>query len=230
MTGVRRPRVLAVSVGAAVDRTWLGRVERSAIGKAVVDGPVVVGPLGMAGDEQADRRNHGGPDKAVMAYSAEHYEAWRADGLDLGPAAFGENLTTVGLTEPTVVLGSVYRVGTAVLQAATPRRPCYKLAAFHGIEDLTVRTGRLGRVGVYFRVLEPGTVRAGDEFELLSRPGHGITAAQVHRVLNVDRNDLDGTRRLLAHREAIPDRWADLLHKRLAGVQEDTTDRVAGPR
>lgn len=226
--GGERPWVVTVSVGVVTNRSWRGRIERSAIGNAPLDGPVAVGPLGLAGDEQADRKNHGGPDKAVLAYSAEHYAAWRADGLDFEAPAFGENLTTVGLTETTVVLGSVYQVGGTVLQAASPRRPCYKLAAFHDVVDLTVRTQRLGRVGVYFRVLEPGTVRAGDEFELLSRPGHGISAAEVHRVLNLDRGDLAGTRRLLEHPEALPDHWVEMLRGRLAGFEEDASPRLLG--
>ncbi|WP_344679455.1 MOSC domain-containing protein [Saccharopolyspora taberi] len=191
-------------------------------------GPVEVGELGLAGDEQGDTKHHGGPDKAVLLYPGEHYPVWAGEIGDLATPSFGENLTTRGVTEADVVVGSVYAVGSVVLQVTQPRRPCFKQAAFHGIEDMAVRAQRSGRTGFYCRVLRPGHLRAGDRLELLDRPEHGITAAELHRVMNIDRRDLPAARRLLEHSDALPDAWVGVLRKRLDGDLDDQEQRLHG--
>ncbi|MGV0838320.1 MOSC domain-containing protein [Mycolicibacterium thermoresistibile] len=223
-----RSEVLAVSVGRTRQFPWRGRHVTSAIAKSMVDEAVTIGPLGLTGDEQGDRLHHGGPDKAVLAYAGEHYTAWSEEVGPLDYPAFGENLTTIGLMEHDVVLGAVYRIGTAVLQVSQPRQPCYKLAVFHQRPDMAVLTQQTGRVGIYFRVLTPGTVRAGDSITLLSRPEHGITAAETHRILNIDRHDREAARRLLAHPDVLPARWQRTLRKRLDGVLDNQARRLYG--
>lgn len=223
------PVVVSVAVGRAAELTWRGRTVRSGIVKTPVDGPVTVTPTGVIGDEQADRRHHGGPDKAVLGYAAEHYADWQPVLGDLTVPGFGENLTVRGLLECDTVVGTVYQVGIARLQVTHPRRPCYKLAALHGVDDLAVATQRTGRTGVYFRVLTPGEIRVGDRMTPVERPAHGITAGEVHRVLNIDRDDADGARRLLEHPELLPDGWVRMLQRRLAdGAREDQTSRLHG--
>lgn len=221
-------RVVAVSVGAVQQLPWHGRVVESGIRKSATSDPVAVGPLGLAGDQQADRRYHGGVDKAVLAYPYEHYHAWAGELDHLDIPAFGENLTTTGLLESDTVLGSVFDVGTTTLQVTTPRRPCYKLAAAHGVDDLAVMTQANGRTGMYLRVLTPGFVRAGDSIVPRHRPAHGITAAEVHRILNIDHDDHDGVRRLLRNPEVLPSRWVALLENRLAGRRENQNSRLGG--
>ncbi|MEU5696872.1 MOSC domain-containing protein [Actinosynnema sp. NPDC020468] len=221
-------RVLVVSVGAVRPLAWHGRSVPSGIRKTPVTGPVEVTELGLAGDEQGDRKHHGGPDKAVLLYPNEHYAAWRPHLSDLTPPAFGENLTTTGLLESDVVLGAIYEVGDVVLQVTQPRRPCYKLAARHDVPDLAVLTQRTGRTGFYCRVLTPGTVTADRPITLRSRPAHGITVAEAHRVVNVDRADHAAARRLLAHPEALPASWLPLLRDRLVGRLDDQTPRLHG--
>ncbi|RKT54293.1 MOSC domain-containing protein [Saccharothrix australiensis] len=222
-------RVSTVSVGVVRPLSWHGRTVVSGIGKRPVDGPVEVTRLGLAGDEQGDRKHHGGPDKAVLVYPDEHYREWARQLGELDRPAFGENLTTTGISEGDAVLGSVYAVGTAVLQVSRPRRPCYRLAAHHGVEDMAVRTQRSGRTGFYCRVLTPGHVAAGDRLEPLHVPRHGITAAEVHRVLNVDRADLAAARRLLDHAEVLPASWVAVLRTRLDGRLDDQGARLHGP-
>jgi MOSC domain-containing protein YiiM len=221
-------RVLVVSTGTVRPLPWHGRAVATAIGKTPVRGPVQVGTSGLAGDEQGDREHHGGPGKAVLVYPVEHYRTWAEEVGDLARPAFGENLTTRGLLEADTVIGSVYAVGTAVLQVTQPRRPCYKIAAHHGIEDMSVRTQRTGRTGFYCRVLLPGSLAAGDDVDLLHRPEHGITVAEVHRVVNVDRDDRDAARRLLEHPELLPSSWIGLLEKRLTGHLDDQVERLHG--
>jgi MOSC domain-containing protein YiiM len=130
--------------------------------KSPVTGPVAVGPLSLAGDTQADLRVHGGPDKAVCIYPAEHYASWRRDQPEhvamLVPGGFGENLTTVGLDENTICIGDVLRVGSALLQVTQPRQPCFKLALRFADPHLPRAMQRTGRSGWYARVLEDGLV------------------------------------------------------------------------
>ncbi|ANZ40261.1 sulfurase [Lentzea guizhouensis] len=221
-------RVTVVSTGAVRQLPWHGRDVATAIAKTPTPEPVEVGLLGLAGDEQGDRENHGGPDKAVLLYPGEHYAAWAQEVGELPIPGFGENLTTSGLLETDVVLGAVYEIGTVVLQVSQPRRPCYKLAAHHGIGDMAVRTQRTGRTGFYCRVLRPGQLVRGAGVVLVTRPSHGITAAEVHRVVNLDRDDLDGARRLLDHAGVLPQSWAKMLHRRLDGRLDSQVERLHG--
>ncbi|MFD2468691.1 MOSC domain-containing protein [Amycolatopsis silviterrae] len=221
-------RVAVVSAGVVRPMSWRGRTVLSAIQKTPVRGPIDVGPLGLAHDEQGDRKHHGGPDKAVLLYPGEHYRAWAGVLGSAGPPAFGENLTTAGILEDDVVVGSTYLVGTVVLQVTQPRRPCYRLAAHHGIPDLAVQTQRTGRTGIYFRVVRPGTLAADDRIDLVHRPAHGITVAEVHRVLNVDRTDRSAAAHLLDHPGVLPVSWAALLRKRLDGHLDDQSSRLHG--
>jgi MOSC domain-containing protein YiiM len=143
----------------------------SAFAKEPVRGAVWVGRLGLEGDQHADSRVHGGPDKAVLAYSADHYPAWRAElaPLALAFGAFAENLTIAGADEATVRLGDVLDIGEARLQVTKPRGPCWKIARRWGRPDLTARVARLGWTGWYLRVLVEGHVESGDEVRLVER-------------------------------------------------------------
>ena len=99
--------------------------------KMPVLGPVAVSLTQIAGDGQADLKNHGGPDKAILAYSADHYPDWRERLLmpDMPYGAFGENLTVGGLTEESVCIGDVLGIGPLTVEVSQPRQPCWKLAA-----------------------------------------------------------------------------------------------------
>ena len=146
----------------------------SAFVKHAVVGPVRVGLLGLDGDAQADQRVHGGPEKAVYAYSAQHYLPWAREWPELGsrfrPGAFGENLTVDGLAEADLCVGDIHGIGTARLQVCQPRQPCFKLALNFGNTRLPKALVRSGRSGWYYRVLTPGTLQSGDPIELIQRP------------------------------------------------------------
>ena len=147
-----------------------------------VDGPVAVGPLGLAGDEQAELSVHGGPDKAVYGYPAAHYAAWRDDypehaGLFVA-GGVGENLTIAGWTEADLCVGDVHRMGSATLQVCQPRQPCFKFALRFGDNRLPKAMVRNGRAGWYYRVLEPGMLDGGDAVTL-HRPPASRTALRT---------------------------------------------------
>jgi MOSC domain-containing protein YiiM len=136
--------------------------------------------LNLEGDAQADLRVHGGPDKAVYAYASEHLPAWSEElGDELGPAAFGENLTTAGWTEDDVCIGDRWSWGDAVLEVCQPRSPCYKLAMYRGHGDMTRRFQSSGRSGWYLRVLEPGRVPVAGPIAVERHP-MGATVRLVH--------------------------------------------------
>ena len=160
---------------------WGGRQVRSAIWKAPVAGRVRVTRQNLEGDKQSDLRVHGGPDKAVYAYPAEHYSYWKEElpELDLPWGAFGENLTTEGLLETGVRIGDRFRMGSAVFEVTQPRLPCYKLMVRFDREDMVQRFLDSGRTGFYLAVVAEGDVAAGDEVERTARADGDVTIADV---------------------------------------------------
>ncbi len=148
--------------------------EPSAIAKQPAAGPVMIGPHGLAGDEQADRVHHGGPEMALHHYPRDHYPHWQDllgdHPLLAGQAAFGENLSTLGMTEAEVCLGDRYRLGSALVEVSQGRKPCWKLDHRFGRTGVMAEVVRSARSGWYYRVIEPGIVEAGDAITLVERP------------------------------------------------------------
>ena len=190
--------VAAVCVGVAGELDSSGRTIASAFVKGPVEGRVRVHSLGVEGDEHV-YEGHGGRDAAVLVYSRDHYDFWRDLGVDIPEAgAFAENLTVDGLTEAEVHVGDTFEVGSCAVQVCEPRAPCYKIAARYGRKDISIVVQETGFTGYLMRVLREGSVAAGDEMRLVERDtSHDCTVAEAGRILNVDRNDIDGARRLL---------------------------------
>lgn len=223
-------KVIGVQVGAVGPLP--GRAGAvSAIAKRAVHGSVAVGPEGLAGDAQADRRIHGGPDKAVHLYAARHYPDWRAalgklPKLD-SPGAFGENLTLDGADETTVCFGDRVRVGSVLMEVSQSRQPCWKLNAHFGVPDMARRFQDTGRTGWYCRVLEPGLLQAGDHIELVERPWPDWPLSLLIEMLYRRRLDRD----LLARAQRLPlvPSWRRLIEQRLeSGRCEDWRARLEG--
>ena len=158
-----------------------GRSILTAIHKTAISGPVAVGVLGLAGDEQADLSVHGGLEKAVYAYPQEHYDFWRTQraqagvaGIDdrLAPGAMGENLTLQGLLETDVWVGDILRFAHCSLRVTQPREPCYKFNAAMGFNTAVKAMAQSGFNGFYLSVDMPGTLEAGEAFELVPGPRH----------------------------------------------------------
>lgn len=180
---------------AAVRSVHVGRVAPlgpdnvpSAFVKRAIDGPVVVGPQGLAGDEQADRRVHGGADKAVYGYAASNYDSWRLDFPEhaalFAPGAVGENLAIDGMKEADICVGDVHAIGSALLQVCQPRQPCFKFALRFDDERLPHAMIMNGRAGWYYRVLREGEVRAGDALTLHERPNPDFSFARLIEIIN----------------------------------------------
>jgi MOSC domain-containing protein YiiM len=161
---------------------------RTGIDKRPVDGPVLLTAAGVQGDTICLALHHGGPDQAVYAYAAEDLAYWAAElDQDVRPGGVGENLTVSGVDCTGAVLGERWRVGEAVLQVRGSRNPCHVFAGFRGVPDLVKRFIAAGRPGAYLAVERPGSVCAGDTVELLDRPGHGVTVADLMAASTVAR-------------------------------------------
>jgi MOSC domain-containing protein YiiM len=203
----------------------------SAVVKQPLPGVGVVHADGLVGDEQADRKNHGGPSKALLVYPREHYAEGPSPAFGLPVGSLGENVSTVGMVEADVRVGDVFSLGEALLQVSQPRRPCFKMAARHGIRQLPVLMQDAGHTGYYLRVLVPGQVAAGQRMTLERRAEHGVTVADVNRVLNVDKGDLAGTAFVLTAADDLPEVWRVTLRQRLAHPDDaagDDGDRLFG--
>ena len=148
--------------------------EMSAIAKVATDRPLMLGFLGLEGNQVADPVHHGGPDKAVHLYPAEHYAYWRDRYPDVSvldqPGAFGENFSCEQMTESELCLGDIFRVGEALIQCSHARQPCWKLNHHFGKPDVLKTVIKTAKSGSYFRVLEEGRVQAEDEMVQQDRP------------------------------------------------------------
>lgn len=157
-----------------------GRDVPSAIRKHPVAAPAVELRAGnLDGDRQADLVNHGGPDKALYLYPAEHYPDWVADGFDLAPGGVGENVSVDGAREHQVRVGDRFAWGEAVIEVSQPRQPCFKLAMRTGRPDITPAMIRAGRSGWYARVLRPGQVPTAGPMRRLATDPANPTVAEL---------------------------------------------------
>lgn len=182
-------QVVSVNVGLAREVEWRGRRFSTAISKTSVPGPIPVRGVNLAGDDQADRTVHGGPDKAVYAYSAEDYAWWENElGRTFLPGTFGDNLTTLDVDLGAVSIGERWRVGTALLEVASPRVPCYKLAYVLDDEKFVKRFARELRLGAYFRIIEEGTIEAGAALTLIARPQPAPTLRDIGTIVFFERS------------------------------------------
>jgi MOSC domain-containing protein YiiM len=173
-------RVVSVNTGRERSASWAGGLRRTAIDKRPVTAAVPVSLLGLAGDEQADQDHHGGTEQAVYAYAREDLDWWAARlGRELRAGMFGENVTTQGLNVTGAVIGEVWRFGGAVMQVTSPRIPCIVFRNWLGEKGWIKAFRQAGRPGAYLRVCEPGTLRAGDPVQVVSRPVTRVTVAEA---------------------------------------------------
>ena len=204
----------------------------SGIDKQPLAGEVHIGELGLLGDEQGDPRVHGGPDKAVHHYAFDHYARWRDELGPLPPletpGAFGENISTRGLTEAEVCLGDRFILGSALLEISQGRQPCWKLNDRFGVADMARRVQATGRSGWYYRVLRPGLTLAGDALTLVERPHPDWSLQRINRLFYARTLDPAQLEPLLAL-PLVPSH-RKLVERRLQqGAVEDWGKRIDGP-
>jgi MOSC domain-containing protein YiiM len=207
-------RIVSVNVGRPRTVMWAGREVTSAIWKAPVADRVRLAGVNLAGDDQADRRVHGGPDKAVYAYAVEDYAWWSAALASVIPSStFGENLTTEGVDLGACVIGARWRVGSAVLEIAPPRQPCFKLGMRMGDAGFVDRFDEARRPGAYLRIVEAGDVGAGDEIAAGASPAHGFTITDLNDLAR--RGASAEVLQQVAANADIPIGWRDWAERQL---------------
>ena len=200
---VKTSRVISVNVGAIREVPWRGEIVTTAIWKRPVAGRVAIRGVNLDGDDQADREVHGGKDKAVYAYAREDYDGWRdRHGVRAEPGLFGENLTVEGVDLVHATVGERWEVGSALLEVAQPRLPCFKLGIRMNDPRFPKRFQAEGRMGAYLRIIREGDVGAGDAITVVARPEHGVTLAAMVAALH-DRSKAEA----LARVPGLPAFW-----------------------
>jgi MOSC domain-containing protein YiiM len=213
------PALVSVQTG-AVARLGPEQVPSGFVKKPVA-GRLAVGPLGLAGDSQADLTVHGGPDKAVYGYAMAHYARWAFDlphhAGKFVPGGMGENFTIAGLDESDLCVGDVHRIGSALLQVCQPRQPCFKLALYYDDPHMPRAMVKSGRSGWYYRVLEPGEVGAGDAVILHRRPHSDFAFARLLQIIShggASREELQQ----MAAMEGLARQWREKAEQALDGA------------
>jgi len=217
--------VLSVNVGRAREFDYNGRPAKSAIWKSPVAGRIAAGGVNLEGDDQADRKAHGGPDKSVYAYSIEDLRWWEEKlGRSLQYAEFGENLTTEGVAVNDALVGERWEIGTAVFEVSEPRIPCWRLGVRMNDQGFVRRFTEALRPGTYLRIIVEGAVGAGDEIRIIERPDHELTIRDIFRIYTRDREEVG---RLLAV-PRISESWRKWAENFLKKAQERAASASPG--
>jgi MOSC domain-containing protein YiiM len=184
-------RILSVNIGGVREFEYAGRPARSAIWKSPVVGRIAVRGVNLVGDDQADRKAHGGPDKVVYAYAVEDARWWQQKvGRSLEYGEFGENLTTEGIEVNDALVGERWQVGTTVLEVSEPRVPCWRLGVRMNDKLFPRRFTEALRPGPYLRLITEGNIGAGDEIKVIETPSHGLTVRDVFRIYTRDHDEV----------------------------------------
>ena len=184
--------LLSVNVGSAREFDYEGQRTSSAIWKSPVAGRVAARGVNLAGDDQADRSVHGGPDKAIYSYAIEDTHWWERElGRKLEFGQFGENLTIEGMDLTSALVGERWAVGSAVLEVSEPRMPCWKLGVRMENPQFLRQFTEAGRPGMYFRILVEGELGAGDGIEVVERPDHDVSVGDMFRIFTRDRGEAE---------------------------------------
>ncbi|KXK25383.1 MAG: hypothetical protein UZ01_03423 [Candidatus Brocadia sinica] len=215
---MKEARILSIQVGLPKTLSGTGTTGSdkkswtTGIFKTAVCGSVWLDKLNLAGDAQADLSVHGGSHKAVNVYPSEHYPQWKQEFQiqDMPYGAFGENFTTCDLLEDEVCIGDVFQAGGAIVQVSQPRQPCWKIEKRWGAKDLAMRIKQTGKTGWYFRVLQEGSVEAGNTLILRERPFPQWTVAAAYVIMRNRRTDVTAAQ-ALAQCPALSPRWQQNL-------------------
>jgi MOSC domain-containing protein YiiM len=205
---------------------------RSGIAKMAVDRELELSLTGFTADAQGDLKFHGGMEKAIHHYPHDHYAAWEAEigphPLLTGPGAFGENLSTTGLSEKDVAVGDVFELGSAIIEVSQGRQPCWKLNERFSVKTMAREVQRTGRTGWYHRVLQPGKVGPSDRLVTIERRSPEWTIERLWRSFYVDplnQHELEA----IADLTSLAPSWRDHARRRIAsGKVEDWTHRLDG--
>ncbi|WP_040759211.1 MOSC domain-containing protein [Sporosarcina newyorkensis] len=224
---VGKPKVIGQqNADHPMEREW-----KTSIFKEPFDGQIFLGMTNLEGDEQADLKHHGGPEKAVFSYPSEHYHYWqnKLGNSEIKPGGMGENFSTINLQESDVAIGDIYEVGEAVIQVSQPRQPCWKPARRFQIQNLAILLQNSGRTGWYYRVLQEGFVEAGQSVQLRDRVAPEWTIEKCNQVMHIERENFEKAAALAAVSELATNWKKTLLNRIEMRKAEDIHNRVFGP-
>ena len=176
-------KILSLNTGERKEVKWRGNTYATGIFKSSVSGPLFLGRDDVQNDVVIDRKHHGGVDQAVYAYGYNHYQFWSSlyPDLKLNYGFMGENLTVSELEESKIRVGSIYKLGEALVQVTKPRQPCFKLGIRFNDQHVVEQFWNTTKSGVYFRVLQTGNITVGDEFHLIEKNENSPSIAEVFR-------------------------------------------------
>jgi len=211
--------VLSVNVGKPETIHWgENRKMRSSLMRKPIIGKIFVDAMGFAGDKVADPVHHGGPDKAVCLYSADHFPYWENElSIEFKPAAFGENVTLKGLVEKDVCIGDVFRWGEVELQVTQPRQPCIKLNRRFNHPQFLKMVRDAGKTGFYCRVLKQGWVETGQPFERIKKDSAGFSIEDANHLMYFDKKAVSKIQEILAL-QSLSESWREFFQNRLKSL------------
>ena len=214
-------QIVSLNTGQIREINQNGKIITTAIYKTPVDRSLEVHSLGIEGDQQADLRVHGGVDKAVYAYPAEHYDYWQKllNSNELPYGMFGENITTSGYPEDQVYFGDVFQAGTAELQVTRPRQPCSKLNLKFNDNRMAKKFLASGRSGFYFRVLKPGRIKAGDPFTRVATSPDRFSIHEFNVVYSKEKNNIGLLKKVVKVKD-VPLKYREQFREHLNGLLE----------
>jgi MOSC domain-containing protein YiiM len=213
-------KIISVNVGLPIKVNFGKEIVTTAIFKNPIKHRIKLNKLNLEGDKQADLTVHGGIDKAVYSYPAEHYEFWKKEIKDFEYSwgTFGENLTTEGLLEDLVNIGDQFQIGSAKVVATQPRMPCYKLAVRFGRMDIIRRFMASERSGIYFKVAQEGEIGVEDKIELIKSDENKVTIRDIVRLQTNGGRDTEMMNRAIKVKD-LPDGWRNYFMEKITKLQ-----------
>lgn len=205
-------QVISTNIARPTIILYRGKKVTTGIYKTPTQEPIYLGKSDVKGDEVTDRKYHGGEFKACYLFSEDHYDYWKNlyPNLDWNWGMFGENITVKGLDETKIMIGDIYKIGSALVQVTEPREPCFKLGVKFGSQKVVKQFVNHGYPGTYVRVLEEGFVKAGDVFTLIEPAKSSLTTVQFYNMLfSKDKNQEHLARAI--ENEALPLRKREKL-------------------
>jgi MOSC domain-containing protein YiiM len=178
-------QVTSTNIAQPTTIVYRGKKVVTGIYKTPIQQPIYLGKSDVKDDTVTDRKYHGGEFKACYLFSENQYDYWKNlyPNLDWNWGVFGENLTVNGLDETKLVIGAIYKVGSALIQITEPREPCFKLGVKFGSQKVVKQFVNHGFPGTYVRVLEEGYVKTGDIFRLIEQGTNNLTTQQYYQLL-----------------------------------------------
>ena len=212
-------KIAGIAIGGIEEIPYRGKKIKTGIFKKPISDPIFLGQEGLAGDIQVDRKNHGGPDKAVYAYSLENLRYWSKlrNEPDYASGHMGENLTLEGLDDHTVSIGDQFKIGSAIVEVTQPRVPCFKLGIRMEKPQFVGEFLTSGRTGFYLRVIHEGLIGLGDGVTRIHQDPRKVSIPNAMKALIKDTDQAYWITQTLSV-PALSKAWREDLEERIQSM------------